>query len=146
MVDPDQNPVVRSITTVSDNVGTLQYASIQGVEKSATPKNQFTLAEGTFTPPPPFANLPNQIAPTCDASLWFDAAVGDPGPEVNQYYTRRLKSIRHHFALRTNDLAMEIGVEGSGFRIGLVSFTSKGGGLFRPQDGAVLTPTDLKVD
>ena len=149
LVDPDQNPVLRSVTTVSDNVGTLQYASIQGIEKSKSPDDLYKIVDPsdvTTPPAPPFINSSNMIAPVCDLSLWADAAVGTPGPESNRYYTRRLKSIRHIFSVRTNDLAMEVGVEGSGFRIGLVSYTTKGGGQFRPQDGKNLKPTELKVN
>jgi len=143
LVDPQQNPVLRSVTTVSDNVGTLQYASIHGTEKKRSPDDFIKWVD------PDSVTFLNETAiafPICDLSLWKDAAAGTPGAEVDKYYTRRLKSIRHRFSLRTNDLSMEIGVEGSGFRIGLVSFQTKGAGQLRPQDGKDLDIKTLKVD
>tara|TARA_R110000824_G_scaffold44207_13_gene128759 strand:- start:85 stop:1611 length:1527 start_codon:yes stop_codon:yes gene_type:complete len=122
--DPQMNPVVRSITTVSDNVGTLQIASIQGVQKSASPHKK------------------TAAIPVCDVTEWYPAV----DPANLKYYTRRLQSVRHLFSVRTNDLGMEVAVEGSGFRIGLVSFTSKGPGQFRPQDGTQLDPPDLEFN
>lgn len=123
-VDPTMNPVVRSITTASDNIGTLQIASIQGIEKSATPFRK------------------TEAIPICDVTEWYPA----PDPANLHYYTRRMHSVRHLFSVRTNDLGMEVAVEGSGFRIGLLSYTSKGPGQFRPQDGTELIPATLTVN
>ena len=123
-IDPQANPVVRSITTASDNVGTLQYASIQGVQKSATPHRD------------------SDHIPMCDVTVWNDTT---PNLDAQSYYTRRLHSIRHLFSLRTSDLAIEIGVEGSGFRMGLISYVSKGPGQFRPAEGEALVPATLTV-
>tara|TARA_Y100000296_G_C5103200_1_gene221079 strand:- start:15 stop:923 length:909 start_codon:yes stop_codon:yes gene_type:complete len=120
---PEMNPVVRSITTMSDNIGTLQYASIQGVQKSATP---------------------TRAAPKCDFSEWQDTPGGSN--LAGNYYSRELESVRHHFSVRTNDLGIEVGVEGSGFRIGLVDVKTKGPGQRRPQDGEALVPSSLVVD
>ena len=129
-VDPQQSPVVRGITTLSDNDGTLQYASIQGEQKSAVPFKAFRAISPTTG-----LSVTNQEIPIINTTEWYDPLQPDLDLANTQYYTRRLQSIRHRFSVRTNDIGIEIGVEGSGFRLGLISIETKGPGMFRAQDG-----------
>jgi hypothetical protein len=112
-IPPPGNPVVRYVVTASDNVGSYQYVAVRGTIKRSAP-------------------LPKNI-PTCDDNIdWFDVA---PSVATSRYYEKTLQSIKHNFSIRTQDPTIEIGVEGSGFRLGLSEVVSKGPGKFRYVDG-----------
>lgn len=112
-VPPPGNPVVRYVITSSDNVGSYQYVAVRGTIKRSAP-------------------LSNNV-PTCDDNIsWYDVAASST---TSKYYEKTLQSIKHNFSIRTQDPTIEIGVEGSGFRLGLSSIVSKGPGRNRYVDG-----------
>ena len=99
----EMSPVVRRITTSSDNGGKDQQVSLRG----DTAKVKETTANG----------------PVIGTDVWGTS---------KKYTTRELTSRRFTFGKRTDDVTIEIGVEGSYSRIGLADVVTGGQGSRRP--------------
>lgn len=91
--EPRNSEMVRFITTISDNAGLAQQVAIRGQARSKV------------TPPAP--NQTNII----DQSNWNESA----------YSAAETKSRRNGFAVRTDDISFEVGIQGATAMIGSVS-------------------------
>lgn len=100
--DPAASPVLRSVTTISDNVGLSQLAYCQGTARTAV------------TP------APSRASNVVGTGTW-SASAHYVGPDM--------RSRKHNFMSRTDDFALEIGAEGALSLLGLVNIEtiSKGG-------------------
>lgn len=103
--DPSDSLVVRAVTTISDNVGQDQYAYLGGRDKSAE------------TPPP------SRAANVIGTDVWSASAA---------YVGQEERSRRHLFAERLDEIAIEVGAEGSGARLGVIDVLTKGKSSKRP--------------
>jgi hypothetical protein len=105
-VDTEGSTLIRSVTTTGNNIGRSQYAYIMSTAKSAT------------TP----------------ASGRADNVIGtDTWSASNLYTVEEDRSRRHLVAIRTDHLDLEIGLEGSGSKLGPVALDSmRGKGRRRP--------------
>lgn len=102
---PAASNVVRSVTTSSDNAGYNQLLYLNG-----SVKTQVTPA-------------PSRAQNVVGTDLWDSSAT---------LFASEMRSRRHHVAVRSDDLAMEVGATGCGRALGDIDITLAGKGRRRP--------------
>ena len=103
--EPEESPLIRSVTTSSSNVGQDQKVYLNGTAKTAT------------TPAPTRAE---NIIGT------------DTWSATNTYVGHELRSRRHQMAVRTDNVALEIAATGSGNILDGINIERRGKGSRRP--------------
>lgn len=106
--DPQLSPMVRYVTTSSDNSNYPQFAYVRG--RAAAGSTKYTPGYGILI----------------GTDVWSNVA-----PNL---YERELRSVRHSFAVRTDMISIEVGAIGSGRTIGDVDVETKPSGPTRPDN------------
>jgi hypothetical protein len=112
---PEASPVVRSVTTSSDNGSRVQKAAIRGLDKTKTTPTPVSSGFSTRTDGIVLTQSPS--------TMWGDG---------REYRSRELKSLRFLFSRRTDDVTVEVGATQALSRVGLVDVKTGGQGRNRP--------------